>query len=140
LPVGINLVIILHFIGHGIHIVGDRALFGHVRRLSLRQPRRSRPATRLSVGEALAEGVQPDDPPAQFDRLRDVLEFLTDFEPEAVSLGTRRHVDPSELTLEGKLHGQDVLLHLCLEPPEDAEATEILDLSGDGGPVVRDKE
>ena len=28
---------------------------------------------------------------------------------------------------------------LCLEPPEDAEATEILDLKGDGGPVVRDK-
>jgi len=70
----------------------------------------------------------------------DVLEFLTDFEPEAVSLSTRRHVDPSELTFEGKFHGQDVFLHLCLEPPEDAEATEILDVSGDGGPVVRDKE
>ena len=27
----------------------------------------------------------------------------------------------------------------CMEPPEDAEATEILDLRGDGGPVVRDK-
>ena len=26
-----------------------------------------------------------------------------------------------------------------LEPPEDAEAKESVDLSGDGGPVVRDK-
>jgi hypothetical protein len=32
------------------------------------------------------------------------------------------------------------VLHLCLEPPEDAEAAEIVYLTGDGGPVVRDKE
>lgn len=31
-------------------------------------------------------------------------------------------------------------LHLCLEPPDDVEATEIVDLNGTGGPVVRDKE
>jgi hypothetical protein len=68
-----------------------------------------------------------------------VLEFLSDFEPEAVGISTRQHVHPPELTFEGKFHGQDVFLHLCLEPPEDAEATEIVDLSGDGGPVVRDK-
>ena len=69
----------------------------------------------------------------------DVLEFLTDFEPEAVGLSTRQHVHPPELTFEGKFRGQGVFLHLFLEPPEDAEATEIVDLSGDGGPVVRDK-
>jgi len=70
----------------------------------------------------------------------DVLEFLNDFEPEAVSISTRQHVHPSEMTFEGKFRGQGVFLHLCLEPPEDAEATEIVDLSGEGGPVVRDKE
>jgi hypothetical protein len=69
----------------------------------------------------------------------DVLEFLTDFEPEAVAVNTRQHVHPSELTFEGKFRGQYVFLHLCLEPPEDAAATEIVDFSGNGGPVVRDK-
>jgi hypothetical protein len=69
----------------------------------------------------------------------DVKEFLTDFEPEAVSISTRLHIHPSELTFEGKFRGQGVFLHLCLEPPEDVEATEIVDFSG-GGPVVRDKE
>jgi len=70
----------------------------------------------------------------------DVLRFLQGFEPEAVAINTRQPARPSELTFEGKFRGQDVFLHVCLEPPEDAEATEILDLSGDGGPVVRDKE
>jgi hypothetical protein len=69
----------------------------------------------------------------------DVLEFLTDFEPEAVALSTRQPGRPSELTFEGNFRGQVIFLHLCLEPPEDAEATEIVDLSGGGGPVVRDK-
>jgi hypothetical protein len=70
----------------------------------------------------------------------DVLEFLTDFEPEVVAISTRLLVNPSELTFEGKFRGKGVFLHLCLEPPEDADATEIVDLRGDGGPVVRDKE
>jgi hypothetical protein len=70
----------------------------------------------------------------------DVLEFLNDFEPEAIGLSSRQLDDPSELTFEGKFRGQGVFLHLCLEPPDDAEATEIVDLRGDGGPVVRDKE
>ena len=70
----------------------------------------------------------------------DVLGFLNDFEPEAIDISTRQQARPSELTFEGKFHGQDVFLHLCLEPPEDAQATEILDLCGDGGPAVRDKE
>ncbi len=70
----------------------------------------------------------------------DVLEFLNDFEPEAVGISTRQFVRPPELTFEGKFRGHGVFLHLCLEPPEDAEATEIVDFSGDGGPIVRDKE
>jgi hypothetical protein len=49
-------------------------------------------------------------------------------------------VQPPELTFEGRFRGQDVFLHLCLEPPEGAEATEVVDVSGGGGPVVRDKE
>jgi hypothetical protein len=70
----------------------------------------------------------------------DVLQFLADFEAEAVDICTRPHIHPAELTLEGKFRGQDVFLHVCLEPPKDAKATEILDLRGDDGPVVRDKE
>lgn len=70
----------------------------------------------------------------------DILEFLKDFEPEAVSLSTRLPGQPSELTFEGKFRAQNVFLHLCLEPPEDARATEIVDFSGRGGPVLRDKE
>jgi len=70
----------------------------------------------------------------------DVLEFLKDFEPDAVGISTRQYIHPPELTFEGKFRGKDVLLHLCLEPPEDLEATEIVDFYGDGGPVVREKE
>jgi hypothetical protein len=70
----------------------------------------------------------------------DVLEFLKDFEPEAVGISTRQHVHPPELTFEGKFRGKGVFLHLCLEPPDEVEATEIVDLSGNGGPVVRDKD
>lgn len=70
----------------------------------------------------------------------DVLEFLNDFEPEAIGMSTRQHIHPSELTVEGKFAGQGVFLHLCLEPPDDAEPTEIVDFRGGGSPVVRDKE
>jgi hypothetical protein len=70
----------------------------------------------------------------------DVLDFLGDFEPEAIGLSSRQLDNPSELTFEGKFRGQGVFLHLCLEPPDDAEATEIVDLRGGGGPAVRDKE
>jgi hypothetical protein len=70
----------------------------------------------------------------------DVLGFLKEFEAEAVDISTRQPSHPSELAFEGKFRGQYVFLHVCLEPPDDAEATEIVDLSGPGGPVVRDKE
>ena len=70
----------------------------------------------------------------------DVLEFLKDFEPEVVAIRTRQTTDPTELTFEGKFRGQSVFLHLYMEPPGDAEATEIVDFSGNDGPVVRDKE
>jgi hypothetical protein len=70
----------------------------------------------------------------------DLLAFLNDFEAEAVDISTRQTSHPSEVTIEGKFRGQYVFLHLCLEPPDDAEATEIVDLGGPGGPAVRDKE
>ena len=70
----------------------------------------------------------------------DVREFLIDFESESIDITTRQYFHPSELTLEGKFHGKDVFLHLCLEPPEDVEATEIVDFSENGGPVVREKD
>jgi hypothetical protein len=41
--------------------------------------------------------------------------------------------------VEGKFRGKPVLLHLCLEPPQDLEATEIIDLTRPGGPTVSDK-
>jgi len=68
-----------------------------------------------------------------------VLEFLTAFEAEAVSFSTRQLAHPPELTFEGKFCKKYVFLHVCLEPPDDAESTEIIDVSGDSGPVVRDK-
>ena len=70
----------------------------------------------------------------------DILEFLTDFKPDGVSISTRRSSDPSELTFEGQFRGQGVFLHLCMEPPDDAEPTEIVDFNGNGGPVLRDKD
>jgi hypothetical protein len=70
----------------------------------------------------------------------DVLGFLKEFEAEAIDISTRQTSHPSEVTIEGKFRGQYVFLHVCLEPPDDAEATEIVDLSGPGGPAVRDKE
>lgn len=69
----------------------------------------------------------------------DVLRFLQGWKPNAVAVSTRRQVHPSQLSFEGTFRGKDLFLHLCLEPPEDVQATEILDLSGDGGPVVRDR-
>ena len=38
----------------------------------------------------------------------DVLEFLNDFEPEAVGMSTRQHIHPGELTFEGRFAGQGV--------------------------------
>jgi hypothetical protein len=70
----------------------------------------------------------------------DVLDFLKGFTPDAMGISTRQPAHPSEMTFEGEFRGRYVFLHLCLEPPDDAEATEIVDLSGPGGPVLRDKE
>lgn len=70
----------------------------------------------------------------------DILQFLTDFEPVAISISTHVDVDPSELTFEGKFLKKEVFVHICLEPPDDAEATEIIDVRGTRGLRIRDKE
>src|SRR3954470_20259028 len=58
----------------------------------------------------------------------DIMPFLQGWEPAAVAIRTRQHSHPPELTVEGKFQGNGVLLHLCLAPPDDAEAVEIVDL------------
>ena len=65
--------------------------------------------------------------------------LLEEVEAEALSVSTRMANDPPELVVEGKFRGQEVLLHVCLEPPEDVEATEIIDLTRPEGPSVSEK-
>ena len=36
----------------------------------------------------------------------DVLQFLTDFEPEAIAISTRQPIHPTELTFEGRFRGR----------------------------------
>lgn len=69
----------------------------------------------------------------------DLSRFLEHFEGRHVSLHTAASEHPSELVLGGKFHGAEVLLHVCLEPPADAEPTELLDLTGAQGAQIREK-
>jgi hypothetical protein len=69
----------------------------------------------------------------------DVSRLLEGFEAGQVSARTRLGKDPPELVVDGLFRGQVVLLHLCLEPPEQVEATEVIDLTGPGGASVREK-
>lgn len=70
----------------------------------------------------------------------DILAFLNEIEPEAAGLTTRIGGNPSEIMFEGRFCGKAFFLHVCLEPLEDVEATEILDIGGASGPVIREKE
>jgi hypothetical protein len=47
---------------------------------------------------------------------------------------------PAEVSCEGKFQGKSIWLHLYLEPPDDAEATELLDVTEPGKPKMREKE
>jgi hypothetical protein len=69
----------------------------------------------------------------------DVSRLLEEFHAEQISVSTATEHDPPELTFEGKFRGRAVLLHVCLEPPEEVEATEIIDLTGPGDAKVREK-
>jgi hypothetical protein len=70
----------------------------------------------------------------------DLSRFLGQFEAEHISVSTARPHDPAEVTLEGRFRGKAVVLHLCFQPPEDAEPTEVIDLTGPGGASVREKD
>ena|SRR6267378_1139137 len=67
-------------------------------------------------------------------------QLLEELEADNLGISTRMHTHPPEVTLEGQFRGKAIFLHLCLEPPEDAEATEILDLTEPGDAKVREKE
>jgi hypothetical protein len=69
----------------------------------------------------------------------DVSALLESFEAEHIGMGTGMGEAPPELLVDGKFRGKEVLLHVCLEPPEDAEATEIIDLTTPGKASVREK-
>jgi hypothetical protein len=47
--------------------------------------------------------------------------------------------DPAEVVVDGEFLGQPVLLHVCLEPPDDVEATEIINVTRPEGPTVSEK-
>jgi hypothetical protein len=41
--------------------------------------------------------------------------------------------------VDGKFLGQPVLLYVCLEPPDDVEATEIINVTRPEGPTISEK-
>jgi len=70
----------------------------------------------------------------------DVSALSVAFEDAQISISASMGQEPPKLFVEGKFRGQEVLLHVCLEPPEGVEATEIIDLTTPGGASVREKE
>jgi hypothetical protein len=69
-----------------------------------------------------------------------LLPLIESIEAETVSLSTRVEGQPPEISYEGTFRGKPVWLHVCLEPPDDADATEVLDVTQPGHPKLRDKE
>jgi hypothetical protein len=69
----------------------------------------------------------------------DLSGLLEEVKAEVLNVNTRMKHDPPELIVEGKFRGKEVLLHVCLEPPNDVEATEIIDLTRPEGPSVGEK-
>ncbi len=68
----------------------------------------------------------------------DLSGLLEEVDAEALNVSSAMD-GPPELVVEGKFRGKPVLLHVCLEPPEDVEATEIIDLTRPEGPSVSEK-
>jgi hypothetical protein len=56
-----------------------------------------------------------------------------------IGLNTATADAPPELSIDGMFQGRAVLIHLCLEPPADVQATEILDMTQSGDVRVRRK-
>jgi hypothetical protein len=69
----------------------------------------------------------------------DVSVLLGELDAGQMSLSTAVAEEPPDLGIEGLYRGRAVLIHLCLEPPADVEATEILDLTRPGEAKVRRK-
>jgi hypothetical protein len=69
----------------------------------------------------------------------DLLRLIENIEAVTISLSTRMESHPPEISCEGKFRGKPIWLHLCLEPPEEAEATEVLDVTEPGSPKLRKK-
>jgi hypothetical protein len=69
----------------------------------------------------------------------DVAGFLQVIEAESLTVNARMGQAPPELVVEGKFQDKPVLLHVRLEPLDDAEASEIIDLTAPGGPSVSEK-
>jgi hypothetical protein len=70
----------------------------------------------------------------------DVSALLEQFEAGQVNLHAPVGATPPELLVEGIFRGREVFLHVCLRPPGDVEATEIIDLTRPGEASVREKE
>src|SRR5262249_22820096 len=70
----------------------------------------------------------------------DVSALSSTFEAEQINLSASVGQTPPEVLVEGQFRGQEVCLHICLEPPEGVTATEIIDLTEPGGASVREKE
>lgn len=70
----------------------------------------------------------------------DVSHFLERFEARHLSVHAATPDYPSELVLGGRFGGAEALLHICLEPPPDAEPTELVDITGADGARIRDKD
>jgi hypothetical protein len=66
--------------------------------------------------------------------------FLELFRVDHISASTKMGNHPPEIVLEGKFRGHELVLHVCLEPPEDVDPAEIIDLTTPGGASVREKE
>jgi hypothetical protein len=70
----------------------------------------------------------------------DISRLLEHFQGRHVSLHTATPEHPSELVLGGQFNGEEVLLHICLEPPTDAEAPEWSHATGQDAPMSRQRE
>jgi hypothetical protein len=68
----------------------------------------------------------------------DLSRLLKEIEANALDLSSGMD-DPAEVVVDGKFLGQPVLLHVCLEPPDDMEATEIINVTRPEGPTVSEK-
>jgi hypothetical protein len=107
-----------------------------------REPDDEDPAWEVSVYPAMQEilGGEHDGETGWCSFNFNLTGLLAEFPAEDISVSTKMADDPPEIVLEGKFRGQELVLHVYLEPPEGVEPTEIVDLTAPGGARVREKE